>query len=321
MHALTAAAETPEGMVWIPGGEFTMGSEHPEAWPNEAPEHRVRVDGFWMDTHEVTNAEFAEFVEETGHVTTAEVAPSLEEIMAQAPPGTPPPPEELLVPGSLVFVMPDGNGAPGEWRWVPGADWRHPEGPGSSIEERMDHPVVHVSWEDAAAYAEWAGKRLPTEAEREYAARGGLEGKRFVWGDEPPTDTRIFANIWQGRFPLENTAADGQERTAPAGSFEPNGYGLYDMAGNVWEWCADWYRPDWHAQKAGEEVVENPQGPSASEGPEPQRVIKGGSFLCHASYCASYRPSARQGQAIDTGTSHVGFRCVKDGDETVEDEG
>jgi len=316
LHGL-AVADAPDGMVWIPGGEFTMGAEHLEAWPNEAPEHRVRVDGFWMDSHEVTNAAFKTFVDATGHVTTAEVAPTLEEIMAQTPPGTPPPPPELLQPGSLVFFAPEVGDEPGGvaswWKWTPGANWRHPEGPGSSIDDRMDHPVVHVSWEDATAYAEWAGKRLPTEAEWEYAARGGLEGKKFVWGNEPPSDTAIFANIWQGRFPHENLASDGFVRTAPVGSFDANGYGLYDMAGNVWEWCADWYRANWHERKKAKGVVENPPGPPASFGPEPQRVIKGGSFLCHASYCSSYRPSARQGQAIDTGTSHVGFRCVKDG--------
>jgi len=312
--SVAATAEAPEGMVWIPGGEFTMGAEHLEAWANEGPEHRVRVDGFWMDTHEVTNAAFAKFVEATGHVTTAEQAPSLEAIMDQSPPGTPPPPPEMLVPGSLVFAKPDGRalGVASWWQWTPGANWRHPEGPESSIRDRMDHPVVHVSWEDAAAYAEWAGKRLPTEAEWEFAARGGLEGKRFVWGEAPPSDTAIFANIWQGRFPHENLATDGFERTATVGSFDPNGYGLHDMAGNVWEWCSDWYRANWHERKKAEGVVENPPGPPSSFGPEPQRVIKGGSFLCHASYCSSYRPSARQGQAVDTGTSHVGFRCVKD---------
>ena len=302
-------------MVWIPGGEFTMGSEHLEAWANEGPEHRVRVDGFWMDSHEVTNAAFAEFVEATGYVTTAEQTPRLEDIVAQSPAGAPPPPPEMLVPGSLVFIAPEdgAGGVASWWHWTPGANWRHPEGPGSLIADRMDHPVVHVSWEDANAYAAWAGKRLPTEAEWEYAARGGLEGELFVWGNTPPSDTAIFANIWQGRFPVSNLAKDGYEGTAPVGSFDANGYGLHDMAGNVWEWCADWYRANWHERKAASGTVENPQGPSSSFGAEPQRVLKGGSFLCHASYCSSYRPSARQGQAVDTGTSHVGFRCVKDG--------
>jgi formylglycine-generating enzyme required for sulfatase activity len=312
----------PPGMVWIPGGEFTMGSDDELAWPDEKPAHRVRVTGFWMDETEVTNAQFKAFVAATGYVTTAEKPVDLAEILRQSPPGTPPPPNEKLVPGSLVFV---GTGGPvgivGRevhrqwWKWTPGACWRHPEGPGSTIEGKDDHPVVHVSWHDAVAYAKWAGKRLPTEAEWEFAARGGLDGKPYVWGDEKPSDTALFANLWQGEFPHKNTARDGYQRTAPVKSFAANGYGLYDMAGNVWEWCSDWYQIDLYRHRAGKGVIVNPAGPPKSFDPRqpytPLRCQKGGSFLCNDSYCTRYRPSARHGCTPDTGMSHVGFRCVK----------
>jgi formylglycine-generating enzyme required for sulfatase activity len=309
----------PPGMVWVPGGEFTMGTDSEAAWPDERPPHRVRVAGFWIDATEVTNAQFRAFVEATGYVTTAEKAPSVEEIMKQVPPGTPPPPKEALVPGALVFRPTPGPVADLRdysqwWRWTPGADWRHPEGPGSTIEGKDDHPVVHVSWDDAVAYCRWAGKRLPTEAEWEFAARGGLEGKPYTWGDEPPSDTKVFANTWQGVFPSGNTTADGFERTAPVRSFKPNGYGLYDMAGNVWEWCSDWYDRDLYRERAGRVIADDPTGPERSSDPNrpftPLRVQRGGSFLCHDSYCGRYRPSARQGCSPDTGMSHVGFRCV-----------
>ena len=230
-----------------------MGTDSDLGWPDEKPAHRVRVDGFWMDEHEVTNAQFRAFVEATGYVTTAEKAPRLEEVMAQLPPGSPPPPKENLVPGSLVFTPPAGrvnlDDVSQWWAWTPGANWQHPEGPGSSIEGKDDHPVVHVSWDDAVAYARWASKRLPTEAEWEFAARGGLDGQPYVWGNERPSDTQIHANIWQGEFPRQNTVKDGFARTAPVQSFLPNGYGLYDMAGNVWEWCADWYQRDLYRQR------------------------------------------------------------------------
>jgi formylglycine-generating enzyme required for sulfatase activity len=314
-------ARRPEGMVWIPGGEFRMGSDSQLAWPDEKPAHQVRVDGFWMDEHEVTNAQFRAFVAATGYVTTAEKAPTKEEILSHSPPGTPPPPDDKLVPGSLVFTPPAGRVRLDDysqwWAWVPGSDWRHPEGPRSSIAGRDDHPVVHVSWDDAMAYARWAGKRLPTEAEWEFAARGGLEGKPYIWGDEPPTDQHIFANIWQGEFPNANSNGDGFVRTAPVKSFPPNRFGLYDMAGNVWEWCADWYDHDLYRQRALLSVVVNPRGPDHSNDPsrpyEALRVQRGGSFLCTDEYCSRYRPSARQGGSIDTGQSHVGFRCVKSG--------
>lgn len=311
-------AEAPPGMVWIAGGTFVMGSDAEDAWPAEHPAHPVEVDGFWIDATEVTNAEFEAFVTATGYVSTAEKAPDVTEIMEQLPPGTPPPPAESLVPGSLVFT-----GAPGPvdlrnfaqwWTWTPGADWRRPTGPGSSLEGLMDHPVVHVSWFDAVAYATWAGKRLPTEAEWECAARGGLVQKPFVWGDDPPSDDQIYANLWQGVFPHENTERDGYRFTAPVKTYLANGFGLYGMAGNVWEWCGDWFRPDTHQSAATAGTVKNPQGPARGFNPQnpyqQERVIKGGSFLCHVAYCASYRPSARQGNTPDSSTSHMGFRCV-----------
>jgi formylglycine-generating enzyme len=306
-------------MVWIGGGEFTMGTDADLGWPDEKPAHAVRLDGFWIDRTEVTNADFMRFVDATGYTTTAERVPDVDEIMAQLPPGSPRPRKETLVAGSLVFVAPAGPvdlRDPSQWwHWTAGASWRHPEGPGSGINGRENHPVVHVSWYDAMAYATWADKRLPTEAEWEMAARGGLEGKPYVWGDQKQTDTEIYANIWQGDFPYKNTARDGWAGTAPVKSYPPNGFGLYDMAGNVWEWCGDWYRKDLYLSRSGHGVVVNPKGPEESFDPArpqmPLRVQRGGSFLCGDTYCARYRPSARQGGAPDTGMSHVGFRCAR----------
>lgn len=314
----------PVGMVWVPGGEFTMGSDAEWSLPNERPAHRVRVDGFWMDEQAVTNAQFRAFVAATGYVTTAERKPDWEQLKKQVPPGTPRPDDSVLVAGSLVFSPPDGpvplNNMAGWWQWVPGADWKHPDGPGSTIDGKDNLPVVQVSWDDAAAYARWAGKRLPTEAEWEFAARGGLDDARFCWGNAPmPADPdgapRHMANTFQGDFPHRNTAEDGFKGVAPVKSFPPNGYGLYDMAGNVWSWCADQYRADMHVDAASAGLCENPQGPDTTFDPtDPfvplKRVIKGGSYLCHVSYCESYRPSARRGTPPDTGSSHVGFRCV-----------
>jgi formylglycine-generating enzyme len=313
-----AAAEAPDrqtspGMVWIPGGEFHMGSAWELARRDEKPVHRVRVDGFWLDASEVTNAQFRQFVATTGYVTTAEQAPKLEDIMAQLPPASQPPPAKMLVPGSLVFTTPSGASA-GGWHWTPGANWRQPWGPGSGLDGKDDHPAVHISWFDATTFCQSVGKRLPTEAEWEYAARGGLEDKPYVWGEDSPEAGSPRANIWQGRFPAQNTGADGYLATSPVRTYAPNGYGLYDMAGNAWEWTQDWYRPDTYARRAGEMVVVNPQGPDSSYDPNeptiPKRVARGGSFLCHASYCTGYRPSARTKASPDTSLSHTGFRCV-----------
>jgi len=311
----------PEGMVWIPGGRFLMGTDDPHPFFADAhPIHEVEVSGFWMDETEVTNAQFARFVEATGYVTTAERTPTKEQIMAYLPRGWSEPPPEKLVPGSFVFDPP-ASAVPWDdeslwWKWVPGACWKHPEGPGSTIADRMDHPVVHVSWEDAQAYARWAGKRLPTEAEWEYAARGGLVQQPYPWGDaEPDADGYWRCNIWQGEFPHRNTLEDGYYRTAPVKAFPPNPYGLYGMAGNVWEWCQDWYRPDYYAHSPRY----NPRGPEISYDPSrphealiPKRVQRGGSFLCSFGFCARFKVYGRGKGDVDTGTSHLGFRCVKD---------
>ncbi len=309
------------GMVWIPAGEFMMGASAKDetARSDEHPAHKVGLDGFWMDETEITNAQFAAFVKATGYVTTAERAPDWEEMKKQLPPGTPKPPPQVLVPGSLVFKQPSRpvalDNAANWWAYTPRASWRQPEGAGSSIAGKDNFPAVHISWEDAVAYAKWAGKRLPTEAEWEWAARGGLADAVFAWGNEPVEQGEIKANTWQGRFPDQNTKRDGFYGAAPVRSFKPNGYGLSDMAGNVWEWCADWYRPDYFAQAARSEGVRNPQGPDSSFDPDeptvPKRVQRGGSFLCHDSYCASYRVAARMKASPDTSLSHAGFRCVK----------
>jgi formylglycine-generating enzyme required for sulfatase activity len=307
-------------MVWIPGGSFEMGGTGPETRPDELPIHKVRLDGFWMDETEVTNKQFKEFVDATGYVTTAEKKPDWEELKKQLPPDAQKPDDSVLVPGSLVFVPTEGpvslNDYGQWWTWMPGANWRHPFGPESSLDASHDnYPVVHVSWDDAVAYARWAGKRLPTEAEWEFAARGGLEGKRFAWGEELNPNGKHMANVWQGSFPYKNTKDDGYDYSAPVRAFPPNGYGLYDMIGNVWEWVDDWYRSDYYqtlSTQGGEAM--NPAGPTDSFDPDepsmPKRVNRGGSFLCHAEYCASYRPAARMKTAPDTGQIHLGFRTV-----------
>ena len=313
-------ASGPAGMAWIPGGEFTMGSTDPLARADEQPPHRVRVGGFWMDTTEVTNAQFAAFVKATGYRTVAERPIDWEELRRQLPPGTPKPPESRLQPAALVFTPPESAVDLGQhewwWTWTTGADWRHPRGPGSSIEGHENEPVVQVCFEDAQAYAAWAGKRLPTEAEWEFAARGGLQGRVNVWGDAPVDATR--ANTWQGHFPDRNTREDGFVLASPVGTFPANGYGLHDMAGNVWEWCTDRYRPSEYAERAARGGVRvDPQGPAVAADPAhplatEARVVRGGSFLCNDAYCASYRPSARMSETPDTATQHIGFRCVKD---------
>ncbi len=309
----------PAGMVWIPPGEFVMGTAGATSHKNEQPAHKVKFAGFWIDETEVTNAQFREFVAATGYVTTAEKPIDWDELKKQFPDGTPRPPDDKLVPGALVFTPPPGpvptDKAEVWWKWTVGANWQHPEGPASTLDGRDDHPVVQVSWDDATAYAAWAEKRLPTEAEWEYAARGGLPGKRYPWGDEPATEAGPHrANIWHGTFPHLSSTADGFDRTAPVKSFAPNGYGLYDTAGNVWEWCDDWYRADAYVGRSGATV--DPKSPSKSWDPSdplsPKRVTRGGSFLCHVSYCESYRTAARRGTTADTGMSHIGFRCVRD---------
>lgn len=296
---------SPEGMAWIPPGRFAMGSDY-GPFDDARPIHPVELDGFWLDRTPVTNDQFARFVRETGYVTVAEHKPDPRDF-----PGVPP---ADLVPGSLVFAQPSGpvplDDVSAWWRYLPGACWRRPEGPGSDLEGRGRHPAVHVSWDDAAAYARWAGKRLPAEAEWEYAARGGLAGKPFVWGDEFRPGGRAMANTWQGRFPDTNTRQDGWARTSPVDQFPTNGFGLSDMAGNVWQWCADWYRPDYYTRSPSA----NPTGPAASLDPQepgiPKRVQRGGSFLCSDQYCARYMPGGRGKGAVDTGSSHVGFRCA-----------
>ncbi len=295
-----------DGMVWIPAGSFEMGEADP-MFPDAKPVHRVQLDGFWMDKTEVTNAQFARFVNATGYRTVAERPPDPKDF-----PGADP---SMLVPGSLVFTPPEGPVSLEQhyswWRYQRGASWRQPEGPGSSIRGRDNHPVVHVCWYDAVEYAKWASKRLPTEAEWEYAARGGLEQKHYAWGNELQPDGRWMTNIWQGQFPRENTRADGYERTAPAGTYPANGYGLHDMAGNVWEWCSDWYRPDYYNISPRH----NPQGPDTSYDPNepaiPKKAQRGGSFLCSDLYCVRYRMGSRGKGALDSGASHVGFRCVR----------
>ena len=310
-------AAGPRGMVWIPAGTFRMGSTDGLARADESPVHRVTVEGFWIDVTEVTNEQFAEFVRATGYVTVAERAVDWEELKKQLEPGTPKPDEAVLQPGALVFTPPEkpvGLGDPSRWwRWVHGADWRHPGGPGTRIEGRGNEPVVQVSWLDAVAFARWAGKSLPSEEQWEFAARGGLEGKVNVWGDEPVDATRC--NTWQGHFPDRNTAEDGYAGVAPVKSFAPNGYGLYDMAGNVWEWCADVYDAKAYARRAAvaadaDRGARRGTGSGAEADAGAMRVQRGGSFLCNDAYCASYRPSARMASAPDTGSQHVGFRCV-----------
>ncbi len=300
----------PAGMVWIPGGEFAMGSPQ---FADAQPVHRVAVHGFWMDTTEVTNAAFDRFAKATGYATVAERTPRAEDYPG-APPGN-------LIAGSVVF-SPPAKAVPLDdhfrwWSYLAGASWRHPEGPGTSIADRMDHPVVHVAWEDVVAYCRWAGKRLPTEAEWEFAARGGLDGKAFGWGDVFRPDGKFMANTFQGHFPASNTGEDGYPQTAPVKAFPANGYGLYGMAGNVWEWVSDWYRHDYYAQLAAVGgVTRDPQGPASSFDPSQpgvaKRVHKGGSFLCTDQYCARYMPGGRGKGEADTGTNHTGFRCVRD---------
>jgi formylglycine-generating enzyme required for sulfatase activity len=299
-------------MIWVPGGEFWMGSSEP-SFGDSRPWHETYVDGFWMDKTEVTNAEFARFVKATGYITVAERKPRAEDF--------PTAPPENLVAGSVVFTPPDHPVALNDhfqwWSYVKGANWRHPEGPLSSIKGKENHPAVHIAYEDALAYCKWAGKRLPTEAEYEFAERGGLDRKPYAWGDEFRPNGKFMANTFQGHFPDKNTGEDGYITTAPVASFPPNGYGLYDLSGNVWEWTSDWYRADYYKTLADHSgIARNPQGPSDSFDPgEPgvaKKVHRGGSFLCTDQYCSRYMVGGRGKGEPDTGTNHLGFRCVRD---------
>lgn len=302
----------PEGMVWIPAGEFSMGTEE-AGFPDTRPIHRVALHGFWMDKTEVTNEQFGKFVKATGYATVAERKPDPKDY-----PGVP---HDKLVAGSIVFTPPKGDVPLNDyrqwWAYMAGANWRHPEGPQSDLKGRENHPAVHIAYDDALAYAKWAGKRLPTEAEFEWAARGGLDRKKFVWGNDFKPDGKFRANSFQGNFPNRNTGEDGFLASAPVGSFEANAWGLVDMAGNVWEWCSDWYRADYYQTLAAQgPLARDPKGPSDSNDPVepgvPKRVTKGGSFLCTDQYCARYMPGGRGKEAPDTGTNHLGFRLVRD---------
>ena len=310
----------PKNMVWVPGGAFLMGSN--EFYPEEMPVHIARIGEFWMDEHPVTVAEFRRFIKATGHITMAETTPDPTDFPAAEP--------AQLVPGSLVFTPPDRPVPLDDfrrwWSWVPGAQWRHPEGPGSTLHGLEQHPVTHVAYPDALAYAEWAGKALPTEAEWEFAARGGLEGATYAWGDEFAPRGRMMANTWQGAFPVHNDLLDGYARTSPVGKFPPNGYGLIDITGNVWEWTSDDYTSSHAPADDTSEAVQPAPDPASCCGPQLEptsaqsaqheastlstKVIKGGSHLCAPNYCLRYRPAARQSQTTDTSTSHLGFRCI-----------
>jgi formylglycine-generating enzyme len=310
VNSAPAPGPAPEGMVWVPGGTFWMGCDTCDM-PDAAPAHLVTVDGFWMGKTPITSAQFEKFVKATNYKTIAERKPDPKDF-----PGAP---AEKLVPGCGVFIPPPHdaplNNPLAWWRYVPGANWKNPEGPGSSIKGREDHPAVHIAWEDAMAYAKWAGKRLPTEAEFEFAARGGLDRKRYSWGDELKPGGKWMSNVYQGNFPSKNTVEDGYVATSPVNAFPPNNFGLYDMAGNVWQWCSDWYRPDYFQDVSAQGVVKNPKGPDGSFDPQepniPKRVQKSGSFVCSDRYCERYLVGSRGKGAVDSGASNVGFRTVK----------
>lgn len=312
--------ETPEGMVWVPGGNFLQGASETDklALDHEKPQHSVAIDGFFMDETEVTNAQFTQFVKETEYITLAERELDWDELKKQLPAGTPRPHDSIMQPGSLTFKktknrVPNLYDYSQWWDWTIGANWKHPNGPESSIEGKENYPVVHMAFEDALAYCKWAGKRLPTEAEWEYASKGGLTNAKFTWGDDA-TKLSKNANTWEGEFPNENSAEDGFENKAPVRSYPANGYGLYDMAGNVWEYTQDWFNTQYYNKAATAGINKNPQGAKAPFNPNnpqvPEKVIKGGSFLCSASYCASYRPSARMANSVDSSQEHLGFRTV-----------
>jgi formylglycine-generating enzyme required for sulfatase activity len=310
------------GMVWISGGIYDMGASDGDrmALPHEKPKHTVKVDGFYMDETEVTNAQFSRFIQATNYITTAERPVDWELIKQQLPPGTPKPHDSLLLPGSLLFKktkesVPNLYDFSQWWRWTIGANWKEPEGKGSSIYGKENSPVVHVSYEDAMAYCNWSGRRLPTEVEWEFAARGGKQDKIYFWGDL--TDKlSSYVNSWEGEFPVDNTQADGFEKSAPVKTYPPNGYGLYEISGNVWEWTSDWYSSQYYQYCKENSITNNPKGPNEAFNPNnpyvDERVIRGGSFLCNASYCASYRVSSRMATDPSTSLEHLGFRTVMD---------
>ncbi|NRB62891.1 MAG: formylglycine-generating enzyme family protein [Saprospiraceae bacterium] len=316
----TSQLDIPQGMMLVPGGTFDQGVVNPigisnggqDPFIDARPIHRVEISPFLMDAHEVTNAQFAEFIAATGYITTAELPPTKEEF--------PDLPDSLRIPGSIVFTPPPKGTMPQQylqwWRWQEGANWKHPEGPESTIEGRADYPVVHITWLDAQAYAKWAGKRLPTEADWEFAARGGQSGQLYAWGNQWLPDGKHMANTFQGTFPTDNTANDGFTDAAPVGQYAPNPFGIYDLAGNVWEWCADWYHADYYQLVDTRTTLVNPKGPDASFDPsEPQaqkKVQRGGSFLCTDQYCSRYIVGSRGRGEWKTSSNHVGFRCVKD---------
>ncbi len=319
-HETPNPKEVPLGMVWVPGGKFYQGAVENDrmAMAHEKPRHQIQVAGFFMDIHEVTNAQFAKFVGETGYKTEAEQGINWETLKKQLPIGTPKPHDSILQPGSLVFKKTKSSvfnlyDYSQWWHWEIGANWKHPNGPKSSIKGKDEHPVVHVSYNDALAYCKWAGRRLPTEAEWEYAARAGQKDAIFFWGNNI-AQLSSHANSWEGEFPVDNTKKDGFEGRAPVMSYPKNGFGLYDMAGNVWEWTSDWYNIDYYGTCQKKGLVINPQGASKPYNPSlplaEEKVIKGGSFLCSDSYCASYRISARMATSMDSGLEHLGFRTV-----------
>lgn len=310
----------PEGMVFIESGSFQMGGKSEQAYQDEFPRHEVSVSAFFMDATEVTNTQFAQFVENTDYKTIAELDVDWEEMKSQLPAGTPKPPDSVLQAGSLVFKQMDGpvdlNDYTQWWEWVIGANWRFPEGRGSTIENRMNHPVVHIAFEDAIAYAKWAKKRLPTEAEWEWASMGGNEDAKYPWGNESAENASDKANFWQGKFPYQNYQLDGFLSTSPVKSFPPNGYGLFDMGGNVWEWCQDRYDVNAYEDYAQKGKTSDPKGSGQYFDPRepysPKHIVRGGSFLCNDDYCSGYRVARRMSSSKDSGLNHTGFRCVRD---------